>query len=86
MAIKATVETPHGDERELYIRAIHVHAINHAGGSHALFRGFASEDAFKAGRHFLWEQEVEFNADVSKPLWEQAYAALQGHVGGGVAV
>lgn len=76
MAIKATVTTPHGEERELYIRLNNVESSNHGVASHALFRGFLSKEAFESGAHFLWEREVEFRADVSLPLWPQAYAAL----------
>jgi len=77
MAIKAKVETAHGEERELYIRLNNLEASNHGVTSRALFRGFVSEQAFNAGKQYLWEHTVEFTPDVSKPLWEQAYRALK---------
>jgi hypothetical protein len=77
MAIKATLETSYGEERELYIRLNNIEASNHGVTSTAMFRGFLSEEAFNAGKQFLWEHTVEFTPDVSKPLWEQAYKALK---------
>lgn len=77
MAIIATVETIHGEQRELYIRVNNVEVNNHGASASALFRGFLSQDAFDADKHFLWEREVQFTADVSQPLWEQAYTALK---------
>lgn len=76
MAIKATVTTPYGEARELYIRLNNIESSNHGVASHALFRGFLSQEAFAQGAHYLWEQEVEFTADVTAPLWGQAYEAL----------
>lgn len=76
MAIVAEVETIHGEKRRLYIRLNNIEASNHGVDSFALFRGFLSEAAFKEGKHFLWEGTIQFQADVSKPLWEQAYEAL----------
>lgn len=76
MAIKAVVHTHFGEDREVYIRLNNVEASNHGAVSVALFRGFLSKDAFKAGAHYVWEQNVEFTPDVSKPIWGQAYAAL----------
>ena len=76
MAIKATVTTQFGEDREVYIRLNNVEASNHGAASLALFRGFLSQEAFKAGSHYVWEKWVEFAPDVSKPLWHQAYAAL----------
>ena len=77
MAIKATVETSYGEERELYIRLNNIEASNHGVESRALFRGFLSEDAYNSGKQFLWEHTVEFTPDVGKPLWDQAYRALK---------
>lgn len=77
MAIKATVETIYGATQEIYIRLNNIEASNHGANSVALFRGFVSEDAFNAGKHFVWEQTVEFKADVSQPLWKQAYSQLK---------
>lgn len=82
MAIKANVQTKFGEERELYIRLNNVEASNHGVTTHALFRGFLSEEAFKSGAHYIWEQNIEFLADVSKPIWEQAYAALKAEIKG----
>lgn len=76
MAIKAIVPTQFGEDREVYIRLNNVEASNHGATSLALFRGFLSKDAFKAGAHYVWEKWIEFTPDVSKPIWEQAYQAL----------
>lgn len=76
MAIKATVPTQFGEDREVYIRLNNVEASNHGATSLALFRGFLSKEAFNAGAHYVWEKWVEFTPDVSQPLWHQAYAAL----------
>lgn len=77
MAIKATVETTYGEDRECYIRLNNVEVNNHGAQCVALFRGYASEEAFKAGKAYLWEQTIELKPDVSKPLWEQTYKALK---------
>lgn len=77
MAIKATITTQYGEDRELYIRLNNVEASNHGAASRALFRGFISKEKFEGGANYLWEQEVEFAADVAQPLWEQAYQALK---------
>lgn len=76
MAIKANIHTAFGEERECYIRLNNIEASNHGVTSRALFRGFLSLAAFEAGSHYVWEKTVEFDADVSKPLWSQAYEAL----------
>ena len=77
MAVKAKVQTLFGEEREVYIRLNSVEASNHGWASHALFRGFLSKEAFQSGSHYVWEKEIEFFPDVSKPVWEQAYEALK---------
>lgn len=77
MAIKATTETSFGEDRGLYIRLNSMETSNHGLTSHALFRGFLSKEAFQGGKSFVWERSVEFMADVSQPLWAQAYAALK---------
>lgn len=77
MAIRAEVETPFGESRELYIRLNNIEASNHGVLATAKFRGFLSEQAYISGSHYLWEKSVEFNADVTKPLWEQAYQELK---------
>ena len=76
MAISATVTTMFGEDREVYIRLNNVEASNHGVKAIATFRGFLSADAFSAGAHFVWGTEVEFDCDVSQPIWPQAYAAL----------
>lgn len=77
MAIQATITTQYGEDRELYIRLNNVEASNHGAMASALFRGFISKAKFDAGANYLWEQEVEFVADVTQPLWGQAYQALK---------
>lgn len=77
MAIKATVETIYGATQEIYIRLNSVEASNHGVDSIALFRGFTNEEAFKSGKHFVWEKTISFKADVSRPLWVQAYENLK---------
>lgn len=77
MAIKATVETIHGEVRELYIRLNNVEVSNHGAQSVAKFRGFISQEKFASGANFLWERDIEFDADVTQPLWGQAYQALK---------
>jgi microcystin degradation protein MlrC len=82
MAILATVETTYGEVRELYVRLNNIEASNHGVAAVALFRGYISSDAFESGKGFVWERSVEFAPDVSKPLWEQAYAAVKADVPG----
>lgn len=77
MAIKATLETSHGEARELYIRLNNVEVSNHGVQASALFRGFLSKDAFDAGKGYVWELEIRFSATVDEPLWKQAYEALK---------
>lgn len=77
MAIKIKEETMFGEERELYVRLNNVEASNHGERATALFRGFLSEQAFRDGKHYVFEKTVEFVADVSTSLWEQAYVALK---------
>lgn len=77
MAIQATVETNFGEYRELYIRLNNLESSNHGQPSYAKFRGFISKEKFDSGANYLWEQDVEFAADVTKPLWGQAYQALK---------
>lgn len=77
MAIISKVPTKYGEEKELYIRVNSVEASNHGKLATALVRGFLNKKAFKEGAHFLWEKEVEFKADVSKSIWNQAYKVLK---------
>lgn len=76
MAIQATVTTQFGEDRKVYIRLNNIEASNHGFPATALFRAFLSREAFEAGAHYVWEKQVEFSPDVSKPIWPQAYAAL----------
>lgn len=76
MAIQAVITTSFGEERECYIRLNNVEASNHGVPARALFRAFLSHAAFTAGSHYVAEFGVDFTADVSQPLWGQAYAAL----------
>jgi hypothetical protein len=38
---------------------------------------FISKEKFDSGANYLWEQDVEFEADVTQPLWGQAYSELK---------
>ncbi|AUR93115.1 hypothetical protein NVP1183O_17 [Vibrio phage 1.183.O._10N.286.48.B7] len=82
MAILATVETQFGEDKELYIRLNNVEASNHGMKATALFRGFISKEAFEDGKNFMYEKEVQFNADVSSNLWEQAYSHIKLEING----
>lgn len=77
MAVTASLLTPHGETRELYVRVNNVEASNHGELATFLFRGFISQEAFAAGGSFMWEEEVQGMVDVSLPLWPQAYAFLK---------
>ncbi len=77
MGLERKITTQFGEDRELYIRLNNVEASNHGVTSHALFRGFLSEQAYQGGAAFMWERAVEFTPDVSKPIWKQAYEALE---------
>lgn len=83
MAILATVETTYGEERSLYIRLNNFEQLaNHAVAAEARFRGFVSREAFEAGKAYVFERIVTFDADVSEPVWAQAYDALKLEVAG----
>lgn len=77
MAIQAKVDTEYGEERSLYIRLNNIEASNHGVPCNVKFRGFISKEAFDSGSRYLWEKDIEFLADVSLPLWTQAYEALK---------
>lgn len=77
MAITAHLPTSFGETRDLYVRLNNLETANHGLPSTALFRGFLSREAFLAGKGYVWEQEVRFTVDPSRPLWEQAYAAIK---------
>lgn len=77
MAITAEVSTIHGEQRRLYIRLNNIETSNHGVQSVAKFRGFISRDDFLDGAHYMWEVDIFFSADVSLPLWSQAYDHLK---------
>lgn len=77
MAIQARITTIFGEERDCYIRLNNIEASNHGQPAQALFRAFLGRAAFEAGHHYVAELPVEFAADVSRPLWGQAYDALK---------
>ena len=77
MAIQATVNTEYGEARNLYIRLNNIEASNHGVPCNVKFRGFVSQEAFNEGSRYLWEMDIEFMADVTLPLWAQAYDALK---------
>lgn len=77
MAIQAEIQTQYGETRECYIRLNNAEASNHGVPTTALFRAFLSKEAFDAGAHYAAEFSIEFDADVSQPLWPQAYDALK---------
>lgn len=76
MALSQKIKTAFGDERLTYIRLNNVEVSNHGIPCVATFRAFVDQAAFKDGARFVEEYTVEFDADVSKALWPQAYAAL----------
>ena len=76
MAVMATVKTQFGEDRAVYIRLNNIEASNHGFPATALFRAYISKEAFAAGAQYVWEHQVTWNADVSQPLWSQAYLAL----------
>jgi hypothetical protein len=49
---------------------------NHGVESYALFRAFLSQALFEAGANYVAEFEVRWIANVSEPVWSEAYAAL----------
>lgn len=77
MAVMVKVETDAGETRELYVRVNSVERVaNHGAPCVALFRGYISREASDARKAFVWEKTIEFVPDITKPLWNQAYAAL----------
>lgn len=78
MAIQIREETTYGEDRDIYVRLNNIEASNHGVQASALFRGFLSKQAFEDGKHYVFEKTVEFDADVSSSLWEQAYNFLKG--------
>ncbi len=78
MGIFATVVTPYEEQpRRLYFRLNHTETSNHGVESIAVFRGYSSKEAFEGLKAFVVEVTVTFEANVSEPLWGQAYAALK---------
>ncbi len=59
------------------VRLNNVGVSNHNMPSSALLRGFASREAYIAGYRYQFEREIEFAADVTQPIWSQAYAAFK---------
>lgn len=76
MAIKAEITTSFGETRECYIRLNSMEVSNHGVPARALFRGFLTQEAFEGGANYVWEKDIEFEADLTTPLWAQAYAQL----------
>lgn len=85
MAIQENIRTTFGENRDCYIRLNNVEASNHGAKATALFRAFLSEQAFADGAHYVAEFNIEFDADVSQPLWGQAYAAFISQQGYGAS-
>lgn len=73
MAISAFINTSFGERRMCYIRINNIEASNHGAPATALLRAFLSREAFDSGAHYVMEKNIEFVADVSRPLWIQAY-------------
>lgn len=78
MAILANVETNTGEVKSLYLRVNNIEVSNHGVKASALIRGFISKEAFNSGKHFAHEEQIEFDANVSLPIWEQVYVVLKG--------
>lgn len=78
MAYLATIPLKTGEVSPVYIRLNSISSSNHGEPSVALFRAFASEDAFLNGSSYKDEWQVEFLANVKEHIWPQAYKALEG--------
>ena len=76
MAIKETIKTVFGEERECYIRLNNVEASNHGVPAKALFRAFLSKESFDLKANYVAEFDVEFDVAVDKAIWPQSYKAL----------
>ena len=77
MAVLINLTTKYGETREMYVRINNVEASNHGVETHVLFRSYISRDAFKAGANYVDDHPLSFMADVTKPLWEQAFDKLK---------
>ena len=77
MAVQATVTTEYGEDRSIYIRINNIETSNHGVPSNVKFRGFLSRETFELGGRSVWEKDMEFDADISIPLWPQAYEELK---------
>lgn len=78
MAVKATVETQFGETRELYIRINNIEQVNNHGlPASARFRGYASKEAYLAGKPYMFERLVDFTVNPAVSLWPLSYAALK---------
>lgn len=81
MALTASVETTHGETRELYVRLNNIQYYNSDSPSCALFRGYVNRQAYVDGKQFMWEKVVYFEAtDVD--LRKSAYLAIKEDVKG----
>jgi hypothetical protein len=76
MGIMHTTMTDYGETRTMYVRLNNLEASNHGMPASALFRGYINKAAYQAGAKYVWEREVSFTPDLSKPLWTEAYNAL----------
>jgi len=77
MGIIATIQDGR-DARRAYVRLISFEQLaNHGVPAVAVFRAFTSKEAFEQGDKFIEQREVTFNADISQPLWPQAYDAAK---------
>jgi len=77
MAIRKTVTDILGRNVELYIRLNSAEVSNHGVNSNFLFRGYESEEAFRNGGRYLWEEAVSVVMDVSQDIWSQAYMLIK---------
>lgn len=77
MGLTVNIETNYGVSQAAYVRLNNMEVSNNGCKAVALFRGYLSKDAYEEGKGYLWEQTIEFDADVTLPLWPQAYAALE---------
>lgn len=77
MALLANLTTVYGENRELYVRVNSLSSSNHGVASSVLYRGFISEEAYRANGLYVWELELQTMIDVSGAIWTQAYEALK---------
>lgn len=78
MALLVNTETMFGTTQQLYVRLNCFEQLaNHGVPAIALFRGFASQEAFESGKHYMQEWTVEFPADAPEDPWALAYTELR---------